>query len=190
MCVFLSRSSVFRGSAVCLYTMNDIRRAFLGPFAHKEGPNYQWVPFQGKVPYPRPGMVSSSFYWDAIARSLDLLILDRMELVCQTTIKLQRILFYTFLYPLVSVPVRRLEVLSLLKASQITWSSLHVITRWCTTQWRRSVVVHSSCVRECSTASHRSLWIESMLQTATTMSCSLEQVNTLRAFLDQNGVIS
>lgn len=50
-------SSVFKGSAVCLYSMNDIRRAFLGPFAHKEGPNYQWVPFQGKVPYPRPGMV-------------------------------------------------------------------------------------------------------------------------------------
>ncbi|XP_062854521.1 semaphorin-3B [Trichomycterus rosablanca] len=54
-----STSSVFRGSAVCLYTMNDIRRAFLGPFAHKEGPNYQWVPFQGKVPYPRPGMCPS-----------------------------------------------------------------------------------------------------------------------------------
>lgn len=65
-CVFLlhltqlplsTSSSVFKGSAVCLYSMNDIRRAFLGPFAHKEGPNYQWVPFQGKVPYPRPGMV-------------------------------------------------------------------------------------------------------------------------------------
>uniref|UniRef100_A0A8C6UAL8 Sema domain, immunoglobulin domain (Ig), short basic domain, secreted, (semaphorin) 3B n=1 Tax=Neogobius melanostomus TaxID=47308 RepID=A0A8C6UAL8_9GOBI len=47
-----STSSVFKGSAVCLYSMNDIRRAFLGPFAHKEGPNYQWIPFQGKVPYP------------------------------------------------------------------------------------------------------------------------------------------
>lgn len=53
-------SSVFKGSAVCLYSMNDIRRAFLGPFAHKEGPNYQWVPFQGKVPYPRPGMVCNN----------------------------------------------------------------------------------------------------------------------------------
>ena len=56
-------SSVFKGSAVCLYSMNDIRRAFLGPFAHKEGPNYQWVPFQGKVPYPRPGMVCN--YWNS-----------------------------------------------------------------------------------------------------------------------------
>ncbi|XP_026772237.3 semaphorin-3B [Pangasianodon hypophthalmus] len=60
--VFSTSSSVFRGSAVCLYTMNDIRRAFLGPFAHKEGPNYQWVPFQGKVPYPRPGMCPSKTF--------------------------------------------------------------------------------------------------------------------------------
>uniref|UniRef100_A0A3Q1FE40 Sema domain, immunoglobulin domain (Ig), short basic domain, secreted, (semaphorin) 3B n=1 Tax=Acanthochromis polyacanthus TaxID=80966 RepID=A0A3Q1FE40_9TELE len=55
-------SSVFKGSAVCLYSMNDVRRAFLGPFAHKEGPNYQWVPFQGKVPYPRPGMCPSKTF--------------------------------------------------------------------------------------------------------------------------------
>ncbi|KAG9270895.1 semaphorin-3B-like [Astyanax mexicanus] len=60
--VFSTSSSVFRGSAVCLYTMNDIRRAFLGPFAHKEGPNYQWVPYQGKVPYPRPGMCPSKTF--------------------------------------------------------------------------------------------------------------------------------
>uniref|UniRef100_A0A667X093 Sema domain, immunoglobulin domain (Ig), short basic domain, secreted, (semaphorin) 3B n=1 Tax=Myripristis murdjan TaxID=586833 RepID=A0A667X093_9TELE len=60
--VFSTSSSVFKGSAVCLYTMNDIRRAFLGPFAHKEGPNYQWVPFQGKVPYPRPGMCPSKTF--------------------------------------------------------------------------------------------------------------------------------
>lgn len=52
-----AHSSVFKGSAVCLYTMHDIRRAFLGPFAHKEGPNYQWVSYQSRVPYPRPGMV-------------------------------------------------------------------------------------------------------------------------------------
>uniref|UniRef100_A0A8K9X1X6 Sema domain, immunoglobulin domain (Ig), short basic domain, secreted, (semaphorin) 3B n=1 Tax=Oncorhynchus mykiss TaxID=8022 RepID=A0A8K9X1X6_ONCMY len=60
--VFSTSSSVFKGSAVCIYTMNDIRRAFLGPFAHKEGPNYQWVPFQGKVPYPRPGMCPSKTF--------------------------------------------------------------------------------------------------------------------------------
>ncbi|MEQ2196485.1 hypothetical protein XENOCAPTIV_030025 [Xenoophorus captivus] len=28
---------------------------FNGPFAHKEGPNYQWVAYTGKIPYPRPG---------------------------------------------------------------------------------------------------------------------------------------
>ncbi|OXB71347.1 UNVERIFIED_CONTAM: hypothetical protein H355_012753 [Colinus virginianus] len=55
--VFSTSSSIFQGSAVCVYTMADIRRAFLGPFAHKEGPNYQWVPYQARVPYPRPGMV-------------------------------------------------------------------------------------------------------------------------------------
>lgn len=56
---FSTSSSIFQGSAVCIYTMADIRRAFLGPFAHKEGPNYQWVPYQARVPYPRPGMCPS-----------------------------------------------------------------------------------------------------------------------------------
>lgn len=54
-----ARSSVFRGSAVCVYSMADIRMVFNGPFAHKEGPNYQWMPFSGKMPYPRPGTVST-----------------------------------------------------------------------------------------------------------------------------------
>lgn len=40
-----------------MYNMADIRRVFLGPYAHRDGPNYQWVPFQGRVPYPRPGTV-------------------------------------------------------------------------------------------------------------------------------------
>lgn len=52
-------SSVFKGSAVCVYSMADIRMVFNGPFAHKEGPNYQWVAYTGKIPYPRPGTVSS-----------------------------------------------------------------------------------------------------------------------------------
>ncbi|NWZ32672.1 SEM3B protein, partial [Asarcornis scutulata] len=60
--VFSTSSSVFQGSAVCVYTMADIRRAFLGPFAHKEGPNYQWVPYQARVPYPRPGMCPSKTF--------------------------------------------------------------------------------------------------------------------------------
>ncbi|XP_043934116.1 semaphorin-3B [Protopterus annectens] len=60
--VFSTSSAVFKGSAVCMYTMNDIRRAFLGPFAHKQGPNYQWIPYQGKVPYPRPGTCPSKTF--------------------------------------------------------------------------------------------------------------------------------
>uniref|UniRef100_A0A665VL36 Semaphorin-3C n=1 Tax=Echeneis naucrates TaxID=173247 RepID=A0A665VL36_ECHNA len=53
--VFTSTSSVFKGSAVCVYTMADILTVFNGPFAHREGPNFQWVAFQGRIPYPRPG---------------------------------------------------------------------------------------------------------------------------------------
>uniref|UniRef100_A0A8C4NF98 Semaphorin 3F n=1 Tax=Eptatretus burgeri TaxID=7764 RepID=A0A8C4NF98_EPTBU len=53
--VFSTSGSVFKGSAVCVYNMADIRMVFNGPFAHKEGPSYQWVPYQGKIPYPRPG---------------------------------------------------------------------------------------------------------------------------------------
>uniref|UniRef100_A0A8C3B1B5 Semaphorin-3C n=1 Tax=Cyclopterus lumpus TaxID=8103 RepID=A0A8C3B1B5_CYCLU len=48
-------SSVFKGSAVCVYNMADILTVFNGPFAHREGPNFQWVAFQGRIPYPRPG---------------------------------------------------------------------------------------------------------------------------------------
>uniref|UniRef100_A0A3Q2Y5H0 Semaphorin 3F n=1 Tax=Hippocampus comes TaxID=109280 RepID=A0A3Q2Y5H0_HIPCM len=53
--VFTVSGSVFKGSAVCVYSMADIRMVFNGPFAHKEGPTYQWVAYTGKIPYPRPG---------------------------------------------------------------------------------------------------------------------------------------
>uniref|UniRef100_A0A671WS08 Semaphorin-3C n=1 Tax=Sparus aurata TaxID=8175 RepID=A0A671WS08_SPAAU len=53
--VFTSTSSVFKGSAVCVYNMADILTVFNGPFAHRDGPNFQWVAFQGRIPYPRPG---------------------------------------------------------------------------------------------------------------------------------------
>lgn len=52
---FTASGSVFKGSAVCVYSMTDIRTVFNGPFAHKEGPNYQWMPYTKKIPYPRPG---------------------------------------------------------------------------------------------------------------------------------------
>ncbi|TSM44138.1 Semaphorin-3D [Bagarius yarrelli] len=56
------KSSVFRGSAVCVYTMASIRAAFNGPFAHKDGPDYRWVEYKGKIPYPRPGTCPSETY--------------------------------------------------------------------------------------------------------------------------------
>lgn len=49
---------MFQGFAVCVYRMADIREAFNGPFAHKEGPDYRWGAYEGRVPYPRPGVVS------------------------------------------------------------------------------------------------------------------------------------
>ncbi|MGH0126343.1 UNVERIFIED_CONTAM: hypothetical protein FKN15_069166 [Acipenser sinensis] len=55
--IFTSSSSVFKGSAVCVYNMADILTVFNGPFAHKDGPNHQWIPFQGRIPYPRPGTI-------------------------------------------------------------------------------------------------------------------------------------
>ncbi|KAK9515585.1 hypothetical protein VZT92_026221 [Zoarces viviparus] len=50
---------VCAGFAVCVYRMADIREAFNGPFAHKEGPDYQWGAYEGRVPYPRPGVCPS-----------------------------------------------------------------------------------------------------------------------------------
>lgn len=53
----LPHSGVFSGSAVCIYSMAAVRAAFKGPFAHKEGFDYRWVEYKGRVPYPRPGTV-------------------------------------------------------------------------------------------------------------------------------------
>ncbi|XP_067408464.1 semaphorin-3F-like [Emydura macquarii macquarii] len=53
--LFSTLGSVFRGSAVCTYPLSAIRTVFNGPFAHREGHKHQWVPYTGRVPYPRPG---------------------------------------------------------------------------------------------------------------------------------------
>ncbi|NXU12474.1 SEM3D protein, partial [Pardalotus punctatus] len=55
-------SGVFSGSAVCIYSMAAVRAAFSGPFAHKEGFDYRWVEYKGRVPYPRPGTCPSETY--------------------------------------------------------------------------------------------------------------------------------
>lgn len=54
---FLSFSSIFKGSAVCVYSMADIRAVFNGPYAHKESADHRWVQYDGRIPYPRPGTV-------------------------------------------------------------------------------------------------------------------------------------
>lgn len=41
--------------------MASVRAAFNGPYAHKEGPEYHWALYEGKVPYPRPGSVSTIY---------------------------------------------------------------------------------------------------------------------------------
>ncbi|XP_035414226.1 semaphorin-3D-like [Cygnus atratus] len=66
--LFTVSSGVFSGSAVCVYAMAAIRAAFSGPFAHKEGFDYRWVEYKGRVPYPRPGMCPSETY-DPLLRS-------------------------------------------------------------------------------------------------------------------------
>ncbi|XP_051979855.1 semaphorin-3D [Xyrauchen texanus] len=60
--IFSTSSSIFRGSAVCVYSMASIRAAFNGPFAHKEGPDYRWMEYKGRIPYPRPGTCPSETY--------------------------------------------------------------------------------------------------------------------------------
>lgn len=54
-----SLSAVFKGYAVCMYNMEDIRAAFNGPFAHREKPDHHWSVYEGRVPFPRPGSVST-----------------------------------------------------------------------------------------------------------------------------------
>ncbi|XP_045876019.1 semaphorin-3E isoform X2 [Meles meles] len=42
-----------------LFNTTSIRAAFNGPYAHKEGPEYHWSLYEGRVPYPRPGSCAS-----------------------------------------------------------------------------------------------------------------------------------
>ncbi|MBN3275698.1 SEM3D protein, partial [Polyodon spathula] len=69
--VFTTTSSIFKGSAVCVYRMADIRAVFNGPYAHKEGPDHRWVEYEGKIPYPRPGTCPSRTYDPLIKTTKD-----------------------------------------------------------------------------------------------------------------------
>ncbi|XP_037653724.1 semaphorin-3G isoform X3 [Choloepus didactylus] len=57
--LFSMVSAVFQGFAICVYHMADIWEVFNGPFAHRDGPQHQWGPYSGKVPFPRPGVCPS-----------------------------------------------------------------------------------------------------------------------------------
>ncbi|XP_066580091.1 semaphorin-3D isoform X2 [Amia ocellicauda] len=69
--VFTTTSSIFKGSAVCVYSMADIRAVFNGPYAHKDGPDHRWVEYEGKIPYPRPGTCPSKTYDPQIKTTKD-----------------------------------------------------------------------------------------------------------------------
>ncbi|XP_029575938.1 semaphorin-3ab isoform X2 [Salmo trutta] len=60
--LFTTSSDILNGSAVCVYRMQDVVRAYKGNFYHKEGPQYKWAEYTGKIPYPRPGTCPSSTY--------------------------------------------------------------------------------------------------------------------------------
>ncbi|XP_039213450.1 semaphorin-3D isoform X2 [Crotalus tigris] len=66
--VFTTTSSVFKGSAVCVYSMADIRAVFSGYYAHKESVDHRWVQYDGRIPYPRPGTCPSKTY-DPLVKS-------------------------------------------------------------------------------------------------------------------------
>ncbi|XP_063053356.1 semaphorin-3D [Engraulis encrasicolus] len=69
--VFTTSSSIFKGSAVCVYSMADIRAVFNGPYAHKEGPDHRWIEYEGRIPYPRPGTCPSRTYDPRIKSTKD-----------------------------------------------------------------------------------------------------------------------
>uniref|UniRef100_A0A8C8GTK8 Sema domain, immunoglobulin domain (Ig), short basic domain, secreted, (semaphorin) 3Ga n=1 Tax=Oncorhynchus tshawytscha TaxID=74940 RepID=A0A8C8GTK8_ONCTS len=69
--LFTTAGSVFKGSAVCVYSMADIRNVFNGPFSHKHGHNYQWTVYTGKIPYPRPGTCPGGTFTPGIRTSKD-----------------------------------------------------------------------------------------------------------------------
>ncbi|XP_077953839.1 semaphorin-3E-like isoform X3 [Gasterosteus aculeatus] len=57
--LFSTTSAVFKGFAVCVYHMDDIRAAFNGPFAYRKKPEHYWTAYEDRVPYPRPGSCAS-----------------------------------------------------------------------------------------------------------------------------------
>lgn len=58
--VFTTPTNSISGSAVCAFRMEDIHKAFDGPFKGQENIDSNWLPVQSsKVPEPRPGQCSN-----------------------------------------------------------------------------------------------------------------------------------
>uniref|UniRef100_A0A452GWZ4 Sema domain-containing protein n=1 Tax=Gopherus agassizii TaxID=38772 RepID=A0A452GWZ4_9SAUR len=70
-CSVICSVSVFKGSAVCVYSMADMRAVFNGPYAHKESVDHRWVQYEGRIPYPRPGTCPSKTYDPLIKSTRD-----------------------------------------------------------------------------------------------------------------------
>lgn len=113
--VFTTLGSVFRGSAVCVFSLADIRAVFNGPFAHKEGHGYQMTAYTGKTPYPRPGACAGGFSVTGIHSS---------KLFGEDVLRFVRThpLMYTSVYP-----INRRPLLVLSDASY-TYTSIAVDT--------------------------------------------------------------
>ncbi|XP_076119370.1 semaphorin-3E [Alosa pseudoharengus] len=69
--LFSTTSNVFKGYAVCVYSMDDIRAAFNGPFAHREQAGHHWTMYEGRVPFPRPGSCASKINGGQYSSSKD-----------------------------------------------------------------------------------------------------------------------
>uniref|UniRef100_A0AAY4BW45 Sema domain-containing protein n=1 Tax=Denticeps clupeoides TaxID=299321 RepID=A0AAY4BW45_9TELE len=69
--LFSTTSNVFKGYAVCVYSMEDVRSAFNGPFAHRERPEHHWSVYEEKVPFPRPGSCASKINGGQFSSSKD-----------------------------------------------------------------------------------------------------------------------
>uniref|UniRef100_UPI00398ECD69 semaphorin-4G n=1 Tax=Pristiophorus japonicus TaxID=55135 RepID=UPI00398ECD69 len=77
--VFISQWQNVQTSAVCQYTIADIRKTFEGPFKEDQESPLRWSRYMDKVPEPRPGScITDEFRRKGFKTSLDLpdIVLD------------------------------------------------------------------------------------------------------------------
>ncbi|KAI2661649.1 Semaphorin-3ab [Labeo rohita] len=81
--LFTTTSNVLNGSAVCVYRMQDIIRAFKGNFLHREGQQYKWTdrthPLMQEVVHPLGG--HPLLIRVGVPYKLTRLLVDRVEAV-------------------------------------------------------------------------------------------------------------